>query len=116
VVMSQIRAGTLRALSVAGSTRLPQSPDVPTTAEAGLSGFDISSWFALVAPARTPHSIVSQLSTQVASALREPDVRERLVELGVRPIGSTPAEFAEYLRKDRAKWDGIIRAANIRLD
>ncbi len=116
VVMSQIKAGTLRALSVAGSTRLPQLPDVPTTSEAGLVGFDISSWFGLVAPAKTPRALVNQLSTQIAKALREPDVQQRLVELGVRPIGSNPDEFAEFLKKDRAKWDGIIRAANIRLD
>lgn len=116
VVMSHIKAGTLRALGVAGSTRLPQLPDVPTTSEAGLTGFDVSSWFGLVAPAKTPRPLVGQLSAQVANALREPDVQQRLVELGVRPIGSNPAEFAEFLRKDRAKWDGIIRAANVRLD
>jgi tripartite-type tricarboxylate transporter receptor subunit TctC len=116
VVMPQIKAGTLRALSVAGSTRLPQLPDVPTTTEGGLPGFDISSWFALVAPARTPRPLITQLSTQIAEALREPDVQQRLVELGVRPIGSNPDELAAHLRKDRAKWDGIIRAANIRLD
>jgi tripartite-type tricarboxylate transporter receptor subunit TctC len=116
VVMSHIKAGTLRALSVAGSTRLPQLPDIPTTAESGLPGFDISSWFALVAPARTPRSLVTQLSRQVADALREPDVQQRLVELGVRPIGSNPDELAGYVRTERAKWDGVIRAANIRLD
>ena len=116
LVMSHIKAGTLRALSVAGSTRLPQLPDVPTTSEAGLSGFDVSSWFGLVAPGRTPRPLVHHLSTQVAKALREPDVQQRLSELGVRPIGSNPDEFADYLKKDRAKWEGIIRAANIRLD
>jgi tripartite-type tricarboxylate transporter receptor subunit TctC len=116
LVMSQIKAGTLRALCVAGSTRLPQLPDLPTTAEAGLPGFDVSSWFGVVAPARTPPSIVTQLSTQIAAALREPDVQQRLVDLGVRPIASTPDEFARYLRKDREKWEGIIRAAKIRLD
>ena len=116
VVMSHIKAGTLKALAVAGSSRLPQLPDVPTTAEAGLTGFDIASWFGVVAPANTPPSLVKQLSTQIATALREPDVKQRLVELGVRPIGSSPEELAEFLKKDRAKWDGIIRAANIRLE
>jgi tripartite-type tricarboxylate transporter receptor subunit TctC len=116
VVTSQIKAGTLKALAVAGSTRLPQLPDVPTTAETGLTDFDISSWFGILAPANTPRSLVRQLSTQIASALREPDVQQRLVDLGVRPIGSNPDEFSEFLKKDRAKWDGIIRAANIRLE
>ena len=116
VVMSHIRAGTLRALAVAGSTRLPQLLDVPTTAESGLAGFDVSSWFGLVAPAKTPPAIVTQLNTQIAKALREADMQQRLVDFGVRPIGGTPDAFAEFLRKDRAKWDGVIRAANIRLD
>jgi tripartite-type tricarboxylate transporter receptor subunit TctC len=115
-VMSHIKAGTLRALAVAGSTRLPELPDVPTTAEAGLSDLDISSWFGLVAPAKTPRAVVTKVSAQVATALREPDVQQRLVNLGIRPIGSNPEYFAEFLRKDRAKWDGVIRAANIRLD
>jgi tripartite-type tricarboxylate transporter receptor subunit TctC len=115
-VMAQIKAGNLRALAVAGSKRLPQLPDVPTTAESGLDGFDISSWFGLVVPARTPRQVVTQLSTQIAKALREPDVQQRLIEFGVRPIGSTPEEFAAFLKTDRTKWDGIIRAANIRLD
>jgi tripartite-type tricarboxylate transporter receptor subunit TctC len=91
-------------------------PDVPTTAESGLSEFDISSWFGLVAPAQTPRPVVTKVSAQVATALREPDVQQRLVNLGIRPIGSNPDDFAEFLRKDRAKWDGLIRAANIRLD
>ncbi len=115
-VIPQIKAGTLRALAVAGAKRLPQLPDVPTTAEAGLAGVDVSSWFGTVVPAKTPRKVVTQLSTQIAKALREPDVQQRLVDLGVRSIGSSPEEFAEFLKKDRAKWDGVIRAANIRLD
>jgi tripartite-type tricarboxylate transporter receptor subunit TctC len=115
-VIPQIKAGTLRALAVAGAKRLPQLPDVPTTAEAGLAGLDVSSWFGTVVPAKTPRLVVTQLSTQIAKAMREPDVQQRLVDLGVRPIASNPEEFAEFLKKDRAKWDGVIRAANIRLD
>ena len=76
----------------------------------------MSSWFGTVVPAKTSRKVVTQLSTQIAKALREPDVLQRVTELGVRPIGGTPEEFAEYLKKDRAKWDGVIRAANIRLD
>ncbi len=115
-VIPQIKAGTLRALAVASAKRLPQLPDVPTTAEAGLAGLDVSSWFGAVVPAKTPRQLVTQLSTQIAKAMRESDVQQRLVDLGVRPIGSSPEEFAEFLKKDRAKWDGVIRAANIRLD
>lgn len=116
VVMSQVKAGMLRALAVAGSKRLPQLPDVPTTAESGLESFDISSWFGMVAPAKTPRPLIVRLSTQIAKALREPDVQGKLTELGVRTTGGSPDEFAEFLIKDRAKWEGVIRAANIRLD
>lgn len=115
-VMPQIKAGNLRALAVAGSKRLPQLPDVPTTTESGLDGFDISSWFGVVVPAKTPRPVVKQLSAQISKALSEADVQQRLVDLGVRPIGSSPEAFAEFLKKDWAKWDGVIRAANIRLD
>lgn len=116
VAMSHIKGGTLRALGVAGSKRLPQLPDVPATSEAGLADFEISSWFGLVAPAKTPLPLVRQLSAQIATVLREPEVQQRFVELGVRSIGSNPDEFAGFLRQDRAKWGEIIRAANIRLD
>jgi len=115
-VMSQIKAGSLRALAVAGSERLPQLPEVPSTAELGLRGFDISSWFGVVAPSRTSRALVQQLSNQIAQALREADVQQRLTDLGVRPIGSGPDEFAAFLTKDRAKWDSVIRAAQIRLE
>jgi hypothetical protein len=74
------------------------------------------SWFGTVVPAKTPRQVVTQLSTQIAKALREPDVQQRLVDLGVRPIGSNPEAFAEFLKKNRAKWEGVIHAANIRLD
>lgn len=116
LVIQHIKAGTLRALGVAGSTRMPQLPEVPTTSETGLAGFDVTAWFGIVAPAKTPRLLVNQLSTQIASTLREPDVQQSLVEMGVRVIGSKPDEFADYLRQDRAKWDRIIRAANIRLE
>jgi tripartite-type tricarboxylate transporter receptor subunit TctC len=116
VAMPQIKAGTLRALAVVGSKRLSQLPDIPATSEAGLVGFDVSSWFGLVAPANTPLSIVKRLSAQTAEALHEADVQQRLVDLGVHPIGSTPEEFTRFLQQDRAKWDEIIRAAHIRLE
>jgi tripartite-type tricarboxylate transporter receptor subunit TctC len=114
--MAQVKAGTLKGLAVTGSKRLAQLPEIPTTLEAGVVGFDVSSWFGLVAPAKTPLSLVKQLSAQTADALREADVQQRLVGLGVRSIGSTPEEFIRFLRKDRAKWNEIIVAAHIRLE
>ena len=116
LVSSQVKAGTLRALGITSSSRLPEWPDVPTIAEAGLRGFEASSWFGLVAPAKTSRPLVDQLSRQVANALREPDVQARFAEIGVRLVGSSPDEFDDWIRKDRAKWAEIIRSANIRLD
>lgn len=81
---------------------MPQLPDVPTTTEAGLAEFDMAPWFGLIAPAKTPRAVVNQLSAQSAKALGEPDVRQRLVDFGVRPIGSSPDDFAAFLKKDRA--------------
>lgn len=116
LVSSHIKMGTLRALAVTSSSRPPQLPDVPTISEAGLRDFEASSWFGLVAPAKTPRAVVDQLSSQVANALREPDLQARFAEIGVRLVGNGPDEFDEYIRRDRAKWTEIIRSANVRLD
>lgn len=89
---------------------------MPTIAEVGLRGFEVSAWFGLVAPAKTSRSLVDQLSRQVANALREPDVHARFAEIGIRLVGSSPDEFDDRIRKERAKWAEIIRSANIRLD
>lgn len=116
LVVPHIKAGTLRALLVASTSRIPQLPEVPTAPEAGLTGFEMSSWFGLVSPAKTPRALVSHLSSQVDRALREPDVQQRFAETGVRTIGGSPDEFARFLKEDRTKWEGVIRSANIRLD
>lgn len=116
LVMSHIKKGTLRALAVAGATRMPQLPDVPATSEVGLAGFDISSLFGLVAPAGTPAAIVDQLSGQIAHALKEPDLQAHLAAVGIRAIGSSPAAFAKVIEQERAKWDRVIRAANVRIE
>jgi tripartite-type tricarboxylate transporter receptor subunit TctC len=116
LVISHIRAGTLKPLLVAGASRLPQLPDVPTSAESGLAGFDMSSWFGLVAPAGTPRKIIDSLSAQMAHALAEPDMKQRFSEFGVRVIGSDPAAFARFIHEDRVKWESVIRSGNIKLE
>lgn len=116
IVISHIKAGTLKVLCVAGSRRTSQLPDVPSSAESGLAEFDMASWFGLVAPARTPQQVIQRLSEQLSRALQERDIQERYIEFGIRSIGSGPKEFGDYLKKDRDKWAGIIRAANVRLE
>jgi tripartite-type tricarboxylate transporter receptor subunit TctC len=115
-VLSQIRAGSLRALAVTSGQRLPQLPEVPTMAEAGLPGFEASSWFALVAPAKTPQSVIDRLYTETARALQSPDMQARFSALGARLVGNRPDEFARFIVAERAKWDGIIRKAGIKLN
>jgi tripartite-type tricarboxylate transporter receptor subunit TctC len=114
-VMSQIKAGGLRALGVAAKERMPQLPDVPTIAEAGVPGFEASSWFGLVAPAKTPPPIVDLLATEVAKALKDPEMQNRFAQSGARLVGDTPGEFAALITADRARWEKVIRAAGIKL-
>jgi tripartite-type tricarboxylate transporter receptor subunit TctC len=114
-VMAQIRAGGLRALGVAARQRIPQLPDVPTIAESGVPNFEASSWFGLVAPARTPAPIVEHLAAQTAKALQDPEMRARFDQLGARLVGNTPAEFAQLVVRERASWGEVIRSAGIKL-
>ena len=114
-VMAQIKAGGLRALGVAAKSRLPQLPDVPTIDESGVPGFEASSWFGLVVPARTRRAIVERLATETAKALRDQEVQARFGALGARLVGDTPEEFAKRIAAERARWRELVRAAGIKL-
>ena len=114
--LQHVKAGTVIALGVASPRRIASAPDLPTIAEQGLAGFDVTSWYALVAPAGTPASIVDRLHQEIAKALAEPDVRERIAGLGAEPVGNTPAEFAAMQRAEAARWAKLAREANIRAD
>jgi tripartite-type tricarboxylate transporter receptor subunit TctC len=112
--LPHIKDGRLRALAVTAAQRSRLVPDVPTMAEAGLPGQEISGWLGLVAPAGTPSEIVEKLSAQMARQLRLPEVQEKLV--GVEAVGSTPAEFDAFMRSERAKWTRLVKEAGIRAD
>jgi tripartite-type tricarboxylate transporter receptor subunit TctC len=114
-VLAHVRAGRLRALAYAAPARLPLLPDVPTFDEAGLKGFEASSWFGMVAPAKTPKPVIALLSKEVAKALREPDVHKRFAELGAALVGNTPEEFGGFIRAETRKWHAVVKAADIRL-
>ena len=115
-VMNHIRAGTIRALATSATTRMAVLPDVPTAAEAGLPGFEASSWFALVAPAATPKPIVDRLNADTVKALRLPAMQERFAKLGARLVANTPAEFSAFIKSERTKWGATLKPANIKLD
>jgi len=114
-VMAQIRAGGLRALGVAARQRIPQLPDVPTIAESGVPNFEASSWFGLVAPARTPPPIVERLAAETAKAVQDPEMRARFDQLGARLVGNSPSEFAQLVARERASWGEVIKSAGIKL-
>jgi tripartite-type tricarboxylate transporter receptor subunit TctC len=114
--MPQIRANRLRALALAASKRSAAAPELPTMTEAGVPGFELASWYGLLAPAGTPREIVSRLHAEIVKSLATAEVRERFVSFGTEPVGNTPEAFAAQIKGDLAKWAKVARAANIRAD
>jgi len=112
-VIGNVRAGTLRALAVAGSRRSTALPEVPTVAES-LPGFEAATWFAVVAPAGTPRDIVTRLNAEVQVALSQPDVKQRLLDLGMSNESGTPDELEALIKAEIAKWSKVIKDADIR--
>jgi tripartite-type tricarboxylate transporter receptor subunit TctC len=113
-VLSHIKAGTITALAVAGKRRLDVLPEVPTSTEAGLPGWEASSWFGLVAPAGTPSAIVKRLHAEVAKAVKSP-ILQKLSARGMRMVGDAPEEFEAFIVAERKKWGEIIKAADIKV-
>jgi tripartite-type tricarboxylate transporter receptor subunit TctC len=114
--MPHVRTGKLRALGVTTAKRTPAAPDVPTIAESGLPGYEQSAWHGLLAPAGTPEAIITKLHAEVVRALRSPDVAERFAVQGIDVIGSSPAEFAAFIKQDLAKYEKLVKTAGIRVD
>lgn len=115
--MPHIQAGSLKAFAVTSATRSQALPDIPTVAEAAnLPGFEASSWFGMLAPAGTPPDIVSRLQTEIAKALKLPEINTRLAGLGAIPSGNTPQEFARLIDSEIAKWAPVVKAAGAKID
>jgi tripartite-type tricarboxylate transporter receptor subunit TctC len=112
-VLSLIRTGSLRALALTTAERSSFAPDVPTIAESGVRGFDMSEWFALFAPVRTPDEIVRRVHDDVVAALGHPPVKQRMSEIAASVMTSTPAELSAFLKQEMDKWGPVIRDANI---
>ena len=111
--MPQIKAGKLRVLAVTSATRSQVMPELPTMAESGLPGFDVTGWYALLAPAGTPQAIVAKVQADAAAALRGPAVHSRLSGEGAEPVGSTPDQLAKFLAVETRKWANVIKVANV---
>jgi tripartite-type tricarboxylate transporter receptor subunit TctC len=114
--LAQVRAGRIKALAVTTAKRSALAPDLPTIAESGLPGFDISTWFGIFVPAGTPHAIVERLHAEFTRALAAPDVREKMLALGAEPVGNRPEEFAAYIASEAAKYARVIHASGARAD
>jgi len=111
-----IKSGRLRPLGVTGTRRSPLMPAVPTISEAGVPGYEASTWYGLVAPAGTPKAAVSKLHTSMVKALSVAEVRNQLVSQGADPVGNSPAEFEAVIRADITKWAKVVKASGARPD
>jgi tripartite-type tricarboxylate transporter receptor subunit TctC len=114
--LPHVKSGKVIALGVASRKRIAAAPELPTIAEAGLPGFDVTSWYALVAPAGTPAAVVDRLHAEIVKVLGSADVREKIAALGAEPVGNTPAEFTAMQRAEAARWAKLAREANIHAD
>jgi tripartite-type tricarboxylate transporter receptor subunit TctC len=115
-VVPHIKSGKVRALAVTPIKRTAVFPDLPTIDELGLKGFDATTWHGLVAPSKTPREIVMQLNRATVEALKDPAVRKSLSDLGVDIVGSSPEEFAAYIKAEIPKWTAIVKASGAKLD
>jgi tripartite-type tricarboxylate transporter receptor subunit TctC len=107
-----MKAGKLRALAIATAKRVP-GVDLPTVAESGYPGFEVTAWYAIFGPAGMPDELVFRLNAEIVKALATPDLRDRLQNLGVTPVGSSAAELAAHVRAELARWTQVIKAAGI---
>jgi tripartite-type tricarboxylate transporter receptor subunit TctC len=115
-MMPHLKASRLRALGVASAKRSSQLPDVPTISEAGVPGFEAANWFGMLAPAKTPRAILARVSDALVKAVRTPDIQSKFIALGADPVGSSPAEFAAFIKRETGKYAKVIRVSGAKLD
>ncbi|MBI1990126.1 MAG: hypothetical protein HYS65_10420 [Betaproteobacteria bacterium] len=111
-----IKDGRIRALGVATATRRKASPDIPTIAEAGVPGYESGLWYALLTTAGTPRAIIDRLNRETIVVLKNPDYIKRLAEQGIEPVGSTPEELTQYMKRELDKWAKVVKDTGARID
>ena len=111
-----VKSGKVRGLAVSSPTRSPAFPDLPTIAEAGVPGYDATTWTGIVVPAGVPPAIVAKLNLEINRATAMPSLREKLMAIGSEPVSSTPAQFGEFIRRENAKWADVIKRSGAKLD
>lgn len=114
--LPHVKQGKMRGMAVSSKQRSSIAPEIPTVAESGLPGYEMGSWFGLVAPGGTPAPVIGKLQQETARALQLPDVKDKLTAQGVEAIGSTPDEFRKFLQAEIARWEKVIRAAKLKFE
>lgn len=115
-LVDQVRAGRVRGVAVTGSQRYAELPNVPTIAESGVPGYNVTGWYGLYSPAGTPTDIVRRLHEESRRGLASPEIKDKLVKAGNEPTGTSPAEFAAFVRAEYDKWAKVIKQANLKID
>jgi len=116
IALPQVQAGKLRALATTGAKRSPAAPELPTVAEAGLAGYEVTVWYGALAPAGTPAAVIGRVNSALAQALAQKDIRERFAALGAEPVHNSPEEFAAYLKADLGRWAKVVQASGAKVD
>ena len=115
-VVQQIKAGKVRAIAVTSAKRALALPDLPTVAESGVPGYEVTSWNGILAPAGTPREIVARLNGELNKIIAAPDMKSRMIDNGFEPVGGTPEKFAEKIRAEIAKWAPVVKTAGVKVD
>ena len=115
-VLPHIKAGKLRPLAVTTAKRSSALPEVPTLQEAGLKGFDIGTWFGVLAPAATPKDVLARLSTEMVKAIQSPDFKKRMDEIGAEPIGNSPDQMAQQIKAETEKFAKLVKDAKVTIE
>ena len=112
-LLPHIESGRLRAIAIGSLKRFSALPKVPTFDESGLKGYEATTWFGVMAPAKTPKDIIARLNTEIDKILKSPDLQKRFVNDGLEPMGGSPAEFEKFIRDEIAKYNRVVKAAKI---
>lgn len=115
-IIGHIRAGRVRVLGIASAKRSPQLPDVPTISEAGVPGFEAVNWFGMFAPAKTPKRIITRLNEAVVKVVRSPEIQSQFAALGADVVGSSPEEFAAFIRRDMEQYAKVVKLSGAKVD
>jgi tripartite-type tricarboxylate transporter receptor subunit TctC len=111
-----VKTGRLRGLAVTSARRVPAFAELPTVAEAGVPGFDVSAWAGVIVPAGVPKPVIARLNAELNQALASAPVREKLPEMGLQVAGGTPEEYAEHIRREAAKWAEVVKRSGAKVD